>query len=110
LGESRESPSPSAYREQNPYKPPPPDYKPPSVLAEHKGLAILFAAILLGFTLYGWKVLHAPHRHGASRMDPGTVPATSAVPTVSRSTEPTSPDAASSGQPIYVEAVPDNPH
>jgi hypothetical protein len=53
------------YREQNPYKPPPPDYKPPSVLAEHKGLAILVAAILIGFLVYGWKALHAPARRSA---------------------------------------------
>lgn len=95
-GEPRESPSPSAYREQNPYKPPPPDYKPPSMLAEHKGLAILFAAILIGFTGYGWKVLHAPARHAAPRMEHRPAPAA-----------PSSPDAASSAQPIYIEPVPE---
>jgi hypothetical protein len=89
-GEPRESPSPSAYREQNPYKPPPPEYKPPSVLAEHKGLATLFAAILLAFGVYAWKILHAPARQRDARIK-----------------EPISQEAASAAQPIYIEAVPD---
>jgi hypothetical protein len=104
-GEPRESPSPSAYRERNPYKPPPPDYKPPSMLAEHKGLAILFAAILIGFAGYGWKVLHAPARHAV--VDHGRAPAASLAPATPGSNESASPDAASSAQPIYIEAVPD---
>jgi hypothetical protein len=35
------------------------------MLAEHKGLAMLFAAILIGFLVYGWKALHAPARRSA---------------------------------------------
>jgi hypothetical protein len=77
------------------------------MLEEHKGLAILFAAILLGFILYGWKVLHAPARHQAPRMSIGTVPAASGAPAGPGSKEPPSQDAASSAQPIYVEPVPD---
>jgi hypothetical protein len=78
------------------------------MLAEHKGLAILFAAILLGFGVYAWKILHAPARQRASRVDVRTAPV--APPNGSAgpgSKEPTSPDAASSVQPIYIEAVPD---
>jgi hypothetical protein len=105
--EPRVPPPPSAYREQNPYKPPPPDYKPPSMLAEHKGLAILFAAILIGFAGYGWKVLHAPARHAAPLVDHGPAPAASPAPATPGSNESASPAAASSAQPIYIEAVPD---
>jgi len=85
-----ESPSPSAYREQNPYKPPTPEYKPPSMLAEHKGLTILFAVILIGFVVYGWRTLHAPLRRPPSQ----------------RPTPAASP-AASAAQPVYIEALPD---
>ena len=35
-------PAPSAYREKNPAEPPPADYKAPSIVAEHGGLALLF--------------------------------------------------------------------
>ena len=77
------------------------------MLAEHKGLAILFAAILIGFTGYGWKVLHAPARHAASLVNHGAAPAASPSPATPGSNESPSPDAASSAQPIYIEAVPD---
>jgi hypothetical protein len=75
------------------------------MLAEHKGLAILFTAILVGFAGYGWKKLNAPARHAV--VDHGPAPA--AFPGTARpgSNESASPDAASSGRPVYIEAVPD---
>ncbi len=40
--------------------PPPPetlyDYKPPSLLAQHKGLAVIFAILCVGFAVYCFKV------------------------------------------------------
>jgi hypothetical protein len=89
--EPRISQSPSAYREQNPYKPPPPEYKPPSMLAEHWGVAILCVAIAMGCAVYGWRALHAPPR----RAPLGRGPAPAAAP-------------APANQPIYIEALPDN--
>ena len=60
-------PSPDAYRQSNPYQPPPAEYKPPSLLAEHKGLAIIFMVVVLGFALYCWKVPHQLRRARGSR-------------------------------------------
>jgi hypothetical protein len=77
------------------------------MLAEHKGLAILFAAILVGFAGYGWKVLHAPARRAAPLVGHGPAPAASLAPATPGSNESPSPAAASSAQPIYIEAVPD---
>jgi hypothetical protein len=77
------------------------------MLAEHKGLAILFAAIALAFGLYTWKILHAPARQRASRVDARPAPVAPNGPAAPASKEPTSHDAASSVQPIYIEAVPD---
>jgi hypothetical protein len=76
-----ESPSPSTYREKNPYHPPPAEYKPPSLLAEHKGLAILFAVIVAAFAFYCLRAPHAPAK-----------PA---------------PRASSHAQPIFIEPLPD---
>ncbi len=90
--EPRMAPSPSAYRAQNPYKPPPPEYKPPSMLAEHWGAALLCAAIAIGFGIWGWRTLHAPPR----RPPPAQRPASAASP------------AAPTAQPIFIEALPDN--
>ncbi len=88
------------------------------MLAEHKGLAVLFAAILVGFAGYGWRKLNAPARHAV--VDHG--PAAAATPTpatpgsnespspdaaMSGPNDSSSPDAASSAQPVYIEAVPD---
>ena len=90
------------------------------MLAEHKGLAILFAAILVGFAGYGWKKLNAPARHAPPLVDHGRAPAASPgtatpgsnespspAPAMTGSNESSSPDAASSAQPVYIEAVPD---
>ncbi len=89
--EPRMPTSPSAYRERNPYTPPPPEYKPPSLLAEHRGLAILFVAIAIGFAAYGWKTVHAPARRAA----PARLPPPTAAP-------------AATSRPIYIEALPDD--
>ena len=102
-----ESQSPSAYREQNPYKPPPPEYKPPSVLAEHKGLAIVFAVILIGFVVYGWRTLHAPRRRPPYQRAATAAAPADTTPHASGSNQPPPPDAASAAQPIYIEALPE---
>jgi hypothetical protein len=77
------------------------------MLAEHKGLAILFAAILVGFAGYGWKKLNAPARHAPPLVNYGPAPAASPGTATPGSNESPSPDAASSAQPVYIEAVPD---
>jgi hypothetical protein len=82
-----ESPSPQAYREKNPYTPPPRPYKPPSVLWEYKGLAILFAVVAIAFGLYCLKGTHAGNRGGSS------------APVATEA--PQSP-----AQPVYIETVP----
>jgi hypothetical protein len=88
-------PSPDAYRQSNPYEPPPADYKAPSLLAEHKGLAIAFIVALLGFALYCWK---APHRSVA--LEPPAAPGAAVK---------SAPNATSQA-PIYIETVPDKDH
>ncbi len=88
-------PSPTAYRQKNPYEPPPGDYKPPSMLAEHKGLAILFIVAVLAFALYCWKVPH----HRSAAIDAATPPAAGGA----ASSRPQT-----SQPPIYIETVPDS--
>jgi hypothetical protein len=94
-------PSPSAYREKNPSETPPTDYKAPSMLAEHRGLALLFLAAMIAFALYCWRAprravaLDAPAQSaGAARS--ATAPAPAPAP---------SPEASQS--PVYVETLPD---
>jgi hypothetical protein len=77
-------PAPSAYRQRNPYERPPADYRAPSLLAEHKGLALAFLAVAIAFALYCWK---APHRSVA--LDAATR------------------GSAAEQSPIYVEPLPD---
>jgi hypothetical protein len=81
---------------------PPPEYKPPSILAEHKGLAILFAAILIGFAGYGWKVSSTPARRAPPHIGHRSAPAATAPADGASSAQ-----AAGAAQPIYVEAVPE---
>ena len=71
------------------------------MLSEHKGLAILFAAILIGFAGYGWKVSSTPARR-APHVGHRSAPAASAP-----ADEASSAEAASAAQPIYIEAVPE---
>lgn len=96
--EPRETPSPSDYRAKNPFNPPPREYKPPSLLADYKWLALLFAAVLVGFGVFGWYVVrHAPVRRAA----PGAASATSAAQPASQA----EPDGAA--QPVYIQSIPD---
>jgi|HubBroStandDraft_5_1064220.scaffolds.fasta_scaffold133512_2 hypothetical protein len=95
--EPRESPSPSEYRAENPYKPPPPEYKPPSMLAEHRGLAILFLAVLLGCVAFGWHAL----RHGPARRASAAAAQPANRPQPASAQEP-----AGAEQPIYIQAIP----
>jgi hypothetical protein len=84
-------PAPSAYRAKNPSEAQPTEYKAPSMLAEHRGLALLFLAAVIGFALYCWK---APHKTAA--LD---------VPAARGGAQ--TPASAPAQSPIYVEAVPD---
>jgi hypothetical protein len=99
----RVAPSPSAYREKNPYNPPPPDYKAPSMLAQYRSLAILFALIAIGFILYCWKT---PRAKPAGETP---VAAHGAAPTSAGETPVAAPGAASSApvQPVYIETIPE---
>jgi hypothetical protein len=105
------SPSPSAYRRENPDNPPPAEYKPPSMLVEHRRLAILFAGVCVAFAWYCWKTPHKPSALNTN------APSAVAAPTASRgaatvtapkpSTQSPTPRAAQPQEPIYVETVPD---
>jgi hypothetical protein len=125
------SPSPSDYRRKNPYRPPPAQYKPPSLLREHRRLAFLFAGAAAVFAVYCLKLSHGTTRPPASASAPAAAPASSAtarpsaaaVPGVTAPAAPTGatradirqPSAAteraaqvsSAARPIYVESVPD---
>jgi hypothetical protein len=90
-------PSPSAFRRKNPSAPPPGDYKAPSMLAEHKALALVFLAAMIAFALYCWK---APHRAAALDTPAPTEGAARGEPAPASGTE-------TSHSPIYVESVPD---
>jgi hypothetical protein len=88
-------PSPSAYREKNPDGSKPAEYQAPSMLAEHRGLALLFLAAAIVFALYCWKGPHRTALDAAGARAPAP-PARAQTPT-----------AAPQESPIYVEAVPD---
>lgn len=108
------SPSPSAYRRDNPDNPPP-DYKAPSILTEHKGLAILFAAVCVAFVWYCWKIPHAPKAPSAAHVPRPAAPAASStaapvptpVPTPPAPAQSAAPRAVQPEQPIYVETLPE---
>jgi hypothetical protein len=107
------SPSPSAYRRDNPDNPPPAEYKPRSMLAEHKRLAILFAAVCLAFVWYCWKTPHAPSALNTTAPSPRAVAAPASSDGAASGTAPkpstrsAAPRTTQSQQPIYVETVPD---
>jgi hypothetical protein len=96
-GELGPPPAPSAYREKNPSESQPVEYRAPSVLIEHRGLALLFVAAAIVFAVYCLRpprrtaALDAPAAHGAAQT-------AGAAQT---------PAPASAQSPIYVEAVPD---
>lgn len=90
-------PAPSAYRAQNPAEQAPADYRAPSMLAEHKGLALLFLAAMIAFALYCWK---ASLRSLAA--DAPVRAATAAPGEAARAHGPET-----SQSPIYVESLPE---
>jgi len=95
-------PAPSAYREKNPAEPPPADYKAPSIVAEHGGLALLFLGAAIAFALYCWKAPRwaAPHRSVA--LDTPAEAGASARGETARTRGPET-----SQSPIYIETLPD---
>src|SRR5579863_6403054 len=105
------SPSPSAYRRENPDNPPPTEYKPPSILAEHRRLAILFAAVCVAFVWYCWKTPHPPRALNTTAPSAVAAPASSggaaSATAPKASTQSPAPRATQPQQPIYVETVPD---
>ncbi len=90
-------PAPRAYREKNPAESKPAEYRAPSMLVEHRGLALLFLAAAIVFALYCWKI---PRRTGS-------LDAPAARGTAQTAGAAQSPSSASAQSPIYVEAVPD---
>jgi hypothetical protein len=102
-------PAPRAYREKNPSESQPVEYQAPSMLVEHRGLAVLFIAAAIAFALYSlWPprrtvALAAPTGHGAAHRS-GAAPSSGAAPT---SRAPQTPGPGAAQIPIYVEAVPD---
>jgi hypothetical protein len=95
-------PAPSAYRAKNPYESKPVEYQAPSMLVEHRGLALVFLAAAIAFAFYCWKkpqrtaALAAPTAHA-------NAPTGGAAETAGAAQSSTSAAQA----PIYVEAVPD---
>ena len=102
--EAAASHSPSAYRQKNPYVPPPREYKPPSLIAEHKVLAIVFAALSIAFAGYCWKAPHAPRRE-PPRPAAARAAGSPAAQAAAQAGQPAR--APGPAEPIYVEAVPD---
>jgi hypothetical protein len=108
-GELGPPPAPSFYREKNPSEAQPAEFTAPSLLVEHRGLALLFLAAGIGFALYCWRAprhtaaLDAPAAHGAAQGS-GAAPTFGAAPS-SSAAQTAAPTPAQS--PIYVEAVPD---
>jgi hypothetical protein len=107
-GPAIDSPSPSAYRDKNPYQPPPSEYKSPSLLREHRRLAILFAGVAAAFAVYCLKAPHPAPLTGAAAA-PAAPRASAPVPSrpTSAASQHSSPAAVTSPQPIYIEPVPD---
>ena len=96
--------SPRAFREKNPYTPPPPEYKPPSMLTQHWRLAVLFAVVCIAFAVYCFKAPRAPS--AVSTSGP-TQPMQPEQPAQSMAATPSSqPAQTQQTQPIYIEAIP----
>lgn len=94
--------SPRAFREKNPYTPPPPEYKPPSLLAEHWRLASLFALVCIAFAVYCFKAPRAPLAPPAA-----PAPSASAPPQpFGSSPQPRQAQRPESAEPIYIEPIP----
>jgi hypothetical protein len=120
------SPSPSAYREKNAYEAPPPPYKAPSLLREHRRLAILFAGVAVAFAAYCLRWPHAAtiaSARATSSAAAGTsspmAAASSAATSPARSpgtlpaAQSAQPGGSQPSQPIYIESDPEpesSPH
>jgi hypothetical protein len=96
------SPSPSAYRRDNPDNPAPAEYKPPSMLWEHKGLATLLALVCLGFAVYCWKAPRAPSALNTAPSATTVAPSTTTAAPSPTAAAPAPADT----QPVYIESVP----
>jgi hypothetical protein len=100
--------SPKAYREKNPYNPPPKEYKPPSMLRQHWGLAVLFVCLSVAFAVYCLKPSHRPSAADVPR--PPTQshpPAESHPPAQSSPPAQSGPPSQSAQQPVYIDAIPE---
>jgi hypothetical protein len=103
-------PAPSAYREENPPEPPPADFKAPSILAEHRGLALWFLAAVIAFAWYCWKApLHRSVALATPAQAPGAAQAAGTAQVPGSAHVETAPVHApeTSQSPIYVETLPD---
>ena len=96
-GELGPPPAPRAYREKNPYESQPVEYRAPTMLIEHRGLALLFVAAAIVFAVY---CLRSPRRTAA--LDAPAAHGVAQTPGAAQTPAP-----ASAQSPIYVEAVPD---
>jgi hypothetical protein len=88
---------PKMPRLKNPYESQPVEYRAPTMLIEHRGLALLFVAAAIIFAVY---CLRSPRRTAA--LD---APAAHGVAAARGAAQTPAP--ASAQSPIYVEAVPD---
>lgn len=94
--------SPRTYREKNPYTPPPPEYKPPSLIAEHWKLATLFTLVCIAFAAY---CLRTPRAH----RDEVRAPAAQSPPASANSSTPKPGAGGPTAAPIYIEAIAEEP-
>jgi hypothetical protein len=108
-------PAPSAYREENPPEPPPAEFKARSMLAEHKGLALLFLAAVIAFAWYCWKT---PQPRSVALATPAQAAGTAQAAGAAQAAATKAPGSAhvetgpmhapeASDSPIYVETLPD---
>lgn len=104
-----DSPSPSAYREKNPYQAPPAAYKAPSLLREHRRLALLFAGAAVAFAAYCLRWPHAAtvaSARASSAVAARTSPPAAVQPSPP-AVQPSPPGGSQPAQPIYIESVPE---
>ena len=73
------------------------------MLAEHRVLAVVFTAVLLGCMAFGWHALrHAPARRGsATAAQPVNRPQPAGAQQPASAQDPAGAD-----QPIYIQAIP----
>ncbi len=95
-------PSPSAYRARNPAEAAPAEYQAPSMLVEHKGIALLFLAAAIAFALYCWRAPRSPVPQRSVALDASPQAGVAAGGETARTR---GSEAAQS--PIYVETLPD---